>query len=374
MSVPISPPPAQPLTAHRALLPEDTPLFRVHNKRRPSTMFNMCPSNVFMGGRFDGTTEDPYPFLYAALTPTAAVADTLLRPGFNPDGSRLVPSAAVVDRQLARLRITSALHLIDLTTVTSLLAVGATSELVLSDDLVRTRAWSSVLRQNNPWADGLLWPSRRSFGDHLVVLFGDRGAPYALIEDTSSPLESCVNELLAGFRATVHFPARAFDAFFKDHFLQVCRILNARQNNWEMAQEAASRAFEIAYRKWAEVSAHPNPVAWVVLTGRRILMRAYQKLAAHPVRPLNDSDADVPCGGQDVASATVDKIALHTAIGNLPRDKRECLVMHYVEEYSVNEIAELLSIPSGTVKSRLSAARKDLKESLGYDFREGGMR
>jgi RNA polymerase sigma-70 factor (ECF subfamily) len=70
----------------------------------------------------------------------------------------------------------------------------------------------------------------------------------------------------------------------------------------------------------------------------------------------------------------VDRIALHTAIGNLTRDKRECLVMHHVDGYSVNEISDLLSIPAGTVKSRLSAARKDLMDSLGYDFREGGTR
>ncbi|WP_412080480.1 RNA polymerase sigma factor [Streptomyces sp. SCL15-6] len=45
-----------------------------------------------------------------------------------------------------------------------------------------------------------------------------------------------------------------------------------------------------------------------------------------------------------------------------------------VDGYPVNEISDLLSIPAGTVKSRLSAARKDLRDSLGYDFREGGTR
>lgn len=208
------------------------------------------------------------------------------------------------------------------------------------------------------------------------MLFGDRCAPHILIEHTSWPLEARANELLASSRAGVVFPrpARTFDDFFKAHFLQVCRILNARQNNWEMAQETASRAFEIAYRKWADVSEHPNPLGWVVFTGRRLLMRACQKTASRPERPLNDSDAGAPCEGLDVASATVDKIALHTAIGNLTRDKRECLVMHYMYGYSVNEIADLLGIPPGTVKSRLSAARMDLKDSLGYDFYEGGTR
>ncbi|WP_326770375.1 sigma-70 family RNA polymerase sigma factor (plasmid) [Streptomyces sp. NBC_01591] len=378
MSLPISPPPARPLTARRAELPEGTGLYRVHHKRISSTAFNPRPAHIFGGGRFDGTPEDPYSYLYAAQTPEAAVADTLLRATtFNPDGLRLVPLAAVVDRQLAKVRTTDPLLLIDLTTAEALHAVGASSELVLSEDFVRARAWSSVLRQHNPWAQGLLWPSRFRRGDHLVVLFGDRCAPRILTEHTNWPLAARANALLEGLRAAVTLPrppAKNFDDFFKAHFLQICRILNARQNDWELAQEATSRAFEIAYRKWPEVSEHPNPVAWVAFTGRRILNRSYQKLASRPERPLNDSDTGMPCDGLDVASTTVDKIALYTAIGNLTRDKRECLVLHYVDGYPVNEIAELLNIPPGTVKSRLSAARKGLEDSLGYDFREGGMR
>ncbi|GGZ29080.1 sigma-70 family RNA polymerase sigma factor [Streptomyces nitrosporeus] len=375
---PISPPPARPLSAHRFVLSGDSRLYRVHRKRILSTAFNPRPADIFTGGRFDGTPEDPYPYLYAASTPEAAVADTLLRalPFHSSPGPRLVPTAAVVDRQLTQMRTTAPLELIELRSEESLAAAGASSELVLSDDLVRSRAWSSLLRVHNPWAQGLVWPSRFRRGHDLVVLFGDRCSHQILVEHTNWPLEARANELLADLKTVVLLPrppARDFDDFFRAHILQVCRILNARQNDWELAQEAASRAFEIAYRKWAEVSEHPNPVAWVVFTGRRILMRAYQKTASRPERPLNDWDTDTPIDSLDAAPTTVDRIALYTAIGNLTRDKRECLVMHYVYGYPVNEIAKMLNIPPGTVKSRLSAARKDLKDSLGYDFREGGM-
>ncbi|MEV7617520.1 sigma-70 family RNA polymerase sigma factor [Streptomyces sp. NPDC089799] len=379
MSLPASPPSTQQLQALGAELPADTPLYRVHRKRFSSTAFNPRPADTYTGGRFDGTPEDPYPYLYAARTPEAAVADTLLKAlPFDPDsGMRLVPLAAVVDRQLTQLRTAHPLLLIDLTTAESLHVAGVSSEILFSDNFVRTRAWSAALRRHNPWAQGILWPSRYRRPHQLVMLFGDRCAPQVLKEHTAWPLEDRANELLACVRAAVPpplLPAKSFDDFFKAHFLQVCRILNARQNDWELVQEATSRSFEIAYRKWPEVSAHPNPVAWVAVTGRRILNRAYQKLASRPERPLNDSFTGRPCDGRDFASTTVDKITLYTAIGNLPRDKRECLVMHYVYGYPINEIAELVDIPVGTVKSRLSAARKDLKESLGYDFREGGTR
>ncbi|MEU9705824.1 sigma-70 family RNA polymerase sigma factor [Streptomyces sp. NPDC047981] len=379
MSLPISPPPARPLTARPVELPEGIGLYRVHHKRISSTMFNPRLADHFGGGRFDGTPTDPYPHLYAAQTPEAAVAHTVLKamPFHSESGPRLVPLAAVVNRRLTQVRTTAPVLLIDLTTAEALHAVGASSELVLSEDFVRARAWSSVLRQHNPWAQGLLWPARFHRPDNLVVLFGDRCDGHILTEYANWPLEERVNALLKGVGAAVHLPrppARDFEDFFKSHFLQICRILNARQNDWELSQEAASHAFEIAYRKWPEVSEHPNPVGWVAYTGRRILNKAYQKLASRPERPLTTSDTRTPCDAFDLASTTVDKIALYTAIGNLTRDKRECLVLHYVDGYPVNEIAELLCIPPGTVKSRLSAARKAIEESLGYDFREGGTR
>ena len=41
------------------------------------------------------------------------------------------------------------------------------------------------------------------------------------------------------------------------------------------------------------------------------------------------------------------------------------IVLHYIEGFRTVEIAEMLKIPEGTVKSRLSRARKELKSVLG---------
>jgi RNA polymerase sigma-70 factor (ECF subfamily) len=55
---------------------------------------------------------------------------------------------------------------------------------------------------------------------------------------------------------------------------------------------------------------------------------------------------------------------LQSAIESLPVRFREILLLCEVEEMSYQEIAETLSIPMGTVMSRLSRARKALRESL----------
>lgn len=55
---------------------------------------------------------------------------------------------------------------------------------------------------------------------------------------------------------------------------------------------------------------------------------------------------------------------LYNAIEKLERRERDCVVLYYLEDFPVEEIAGILKIPSGTVKSRLSRARKQLKGLL----------
>jgi RNA polymerase sigma-70 factor (ECF subfamily) len=83
-----------------------------------------------------------------------------------------------------------------------------------------------------------------------------------------------------------------------------------------------------------------------------------------------DSEAD----GQELAieDETPEKILIErsstqqveSAIGDLPLHYRETLLLCDLEEMSYREAAQILSIPIGTVMSRLSRARKVLSESL----------
>jgi len=51
----------------------------------------------------------------------------------------------------------------------------------------------------------------------------------------------------------------------------------------------------------------------------------------------------------------------------LPEKIRLTVVLYYVEDYSVKEIKDILRIPEGTVKSRLSKGRELLRKRLGGD-------
>jgi RNA polymerase sigma-70 factor (ECF subfamily) len=81
-------------------------------------------------------------------------------------------------------------------------------------------------------------------------------------------------------------------------------------------------------------------------------------------RRLNQS-LDRPSPGVEQGSEAVERIRI--AIGELDTDQRTILTWFYMEEMSVREIAEALSIPPGTVKSRLYHARHALRACLEED-------
>lgn len=59
-----------------------------------------------------------------------------------------------------------------------------------------------------------------------------------------------------------------------------------------------------------------------------------------------------------------DEEAVMTAIYQLPASFRETIMLYYYQGYGINEIAEMLDLPEGTISSRLSRARKKLEEIL----------
>ena len=55
---------------------------------------------------------------------------------------------------------------------------------------------------------------------------------------------------------------------------------------------------------------------------------------------------------------------LQQAIDALPRGQRTVIILHYLEGLSLKEVAYILGIPEGTVKSRLHYARENLRKAL----------
>ena len=87
-------------------------------------------------------------------------------------------------------------------------------------------------------------------------------------------------------------------------------------------------------------------------------------------RRLNDAVANEHKGriqSTEEMEQSADAPAIHRAMASLPADQRAAVALFYLQDLSVAEIAAALSVPAGTVKTRLMHARRKLRAAL-----EGG--
>ena len=102
--------------------------------------------------------------------------------------------------------------------------------------------------------------------------------------------------------------------------------------------------------------------AWLFGIARRAAMDRLRQQYAAP--PLVEAElADLPAG-EEIADAGEDVTVLLRELDLLPVVEREALTLFYLRELSLAEIAGVLAIPVGTVKSRLFRARRLLREQI----------
>ncbi len=92
-----------------------------------------------------------------------------------------------------------------------------------------------------------------------------------------------------------------------------------------------------------------------------IRRRSVRRSAAQELRDAAASTRDDSSNQTDSAN---DVARMRDAMAKLPDEQRAVLSLHYLDEMGVREIARVLGVPDGTVKSRLHHARNRLKEAL----------
>jgi hypothetical protein len=164
-----------------SILPAFSVLTRVHSLMWDTTAFNPTLADAHWGGgRFDATHEDPYGFIYAASSDSAAVSEALLRElPHNETGSRLLPRVQISSKRFGWMRNVTDLSLVSLCSGTDLAAVSQDTWLVTasSREYGATRRWAHAIRSWAPWAAGFVWNSFREPAERAYIFFEDRCIP-----------------------------------------------------------------------------------------------------------------------------------------------------------------------------------------------------
>ena len=142
----------------------------------------------------------------------------------------------------------------------------------------------------------------------------------------------------------------------------------------DLLQDAALKA----YRGFASFEKGTNFKAWFFRILMNTAVSSFRKTQRRPLEVDIDDAAASPLlreatsrgfefRGTDPAKTFVERIRLESiqeAIAGLPDEFRQVCILYFLEEFTYPEIAEVLEIPVGTVRSRLHRARKALQRHL----------
>ncbi len=126
----------------------------------------------------------------------------------------------------------------------------------------------------------------------------------------------------------------------------------------ELVQDCAIKAFS-ARSAPKEAAAYR---AWLFRVARNLFI---DRLRRQRSESTAKDDIELPVGAPlNMEQAVVTALSVREALLRLPDNQREIIVLVDVAGFSYAEVAEVLSVPSGTVMSRLSRARRALIEEL----------
>ena len=137
-------------------------------------------------------------------------------------------------------------------------------------------------------------------------------------------------------------------------------VLRQRQDAEDVAQEAFARA----YRRFAGLREPAQFRGWIVRVTWRLAIDRWRADRRRLVREDSANRAPQVADAEELVVASRRAARLWDAIDALPEKLRIVIVLSAMEEHGVREVANLLGIPEGTVKSRLFLARQALAEKL----------
>jgi RNA polymerase sigma factor (sigma-70 family) len=168
-------------------------------------------------------------------------------------------------------------------------------------------------------------------------------------------------ELLSEWRCNV---GQSGNALVRRHFASLFAFFRSKAP--DHVEELVQQTFLACVEAVERIDETRSFRGYLFGIARRQLIYHYRRRRRETERfdPMLESVCDIEGSPSRIASMRQEQRLMLDALARLPLDMQITLELHYWEGMTVNEVAEVLEVPPGTVKSRLHRARELLRERL----------
>jgi RNA polymerase sigma-70 factor, ECF subfamily len=161
----------------------------------------------------------------------------------------------------------------------------------------------------------------------------------------------------------------ALDQLLRRHYDRVHAVCRRLAGATRDADDAAQEAMIRIVRGLSSFDGRSSFATWAYRIATNTALDELRKRSRRPALHVVDDDGSVAEPADELAHLTVeavsDRLAIDAALADLGDDHRAAVVLRDVADLDYSEIAEVLGVPIGTVKSRIARGRSQLAERLG---------
>jgi len=148
-----------------------------------------------------------------------------------------------------------------------------------------------------------------------------------------------------------------FDEFYSRSAARLVRHGYALTGDMAEAQDIAQEAFARAWQRWPMVRDCDSPEAWVRRVATNLSASRWRRIRVARAAAGHAAEQHAP-------EVSTDTVALVSGLRTLPERQRTVLVLHYMCDLTIDQIAAELGCPPGSVKSWLSRGRTALAAAV----------
>ncbi len=163
----------------------------------------------------------------------------------------------------------------------------------------------------------------------------------------------------------------AWDVLFHRYQLPLYSYVQELTRHEQTSLDIVQETFIKAVRHLGSLRADAKFGGWLFRIAHQLCQQHWRK--TRPIESLDEvpelelaTDAANPA--EELVSTEQKELFL-AAIDLLPAGHRAIVLLHYLEDFDLAEIADITGVPLGTVKSRLHHARQKLRQQLAPEFR-----